>query len=45
MSNGKPVAPVVQAYLKDVLAAVNAIDDPDTNQPLQIPDFAEIYEA
>lgn len=45
MGNGTPVAPVVQAYLKDVLAAVNAIDDPNTNQPLQIPDFAEIYEA
>ena len=45
MSNGKPVAPVVQAYLKDVLAAVNGITDPNTNQPLQIPDFSDLYEA
>ena len=45
MSNGTPVAPVVQAYLRDVLAAVNAIEDPNTNRPLQIPDFAEIYQA
>lgn len=45
MNNGTPVAQVVQAYLKDVLAAVNAITDPNTNQPLQIPDFSDLYEA
>lgn len=45
MSHRHTVAPVVQAHLQDVLAAVNAITDPGTGQRLQIPDFAAIHEA
>ena len=45
MSHRHTVAPVVQARLQDVLAAVNAITDPGTGQRLQIPDFAAIHDA
>jgi len=40
-----PVAPVMQAHLREVLATVNAITDPFTGGPLQIPDFATLYQA
>lgn len=45
MSDNKLVVPVVQGYLRDVLAAVNNITNPATNEALQIPHFADIYQA
>lgn len=44
-SGRRPVAPAMQAHLRDVLAVVNAITDPFTEAPLQIPDFATLYQA
>jgi CrtC N-terminal lipocalin domain len=44
-NGGKPVVRVVQGYLLEVLKRVNAITNPATHEPLQIPDFSNIYQA
>jgi CrtC N-terminal lipocalin domain len=39
------VAATVQEHLLTVQQAVNAITDPSTGQPVQLPDFSTLYEA
>ncbi|MBV8659565.1 MAG: hypothetical protein JO142_17220 [Burkholderiales bacterium] len=41
----RPIVPVVQGYLRSVLAEVNKITNPATGQALQIPNFSDLYQA